>query len=178
MGYKVLITSRIPDAALEMISKVAAVEQWQEEAVLPYSDLAAKIQDIDGLLCLLANKVDTGILEAAPNLKVISNYAVGFDNIDIEAATRRGIPVGNTPGVLSETTADLAFALLMPLPGKSRIRSICSHGQWQPPAAHADWTGLHHSTLGIVGWQNRVRNGTAGKGSRCGYCITAAAVKI
>jgi glyoxylate reductase len=72
------------------------------------------------LLCLLADRIDSEIIESAPNLKVISNYGVGFDNITISTATQKGIPVGNNPGVLSETTAALAFALLMAAAGSNR----------------------------------------------------------
>ena len=78
-----------------------------------YDSLRERVSLADGVLCLLTDRIDAALLEAAPALRVVSNMAVGTDNIDLAAATARGIPVGNTPGVLTETTADFAFALLM-----------------------------------------------------------------
>ena len=87
---------------------------WDDELPPPRDELLRRIAGCDGVLTLLTDRVDDEFLDAAgPGLKVVSNYAVGFDNVDVAACTRRGIPVGNTPGVLTETTADLAWALLM-----------------------------------------------------------------
>jgi glyoxylate reductase len=139
---------------LEIISRVAVVKQWKEESHLPYEVLKEEVKEVDGLLCLLSDKIDAGIIAAAPNLKVISTYAVGFDNIDTNQATHRGIAVGNTPGVLSETTADLAFALLMATARRITESDRCVRdGHWK-----AAWKPLlmcgqdiHHATLGIIG---------------------------
>ena len=92
----------------------ATRDVWPDELPPPRDELLRRVSGCDGLLTLLTDRVDDELLDAAgPQLKVVSNYAVGFDNIDVPACTRRGIPVGNTPGVLTDTTADLAFALLM-----------------------------------------------------------------
>jgi lactate dehydrogenase-like 2-hydroxyacid dehydrogenase len=117
--------------------------------------LLERVRGVDGILSLLTDRVDDELLDAAgPGLRVVSNFAVGFDNIDVPACTRRGVPVGNTPGVLTETTADLAWALLMAaarrLPeGYDYVRA----GKWRT------WGPLlllgpdvHHATLGIVGF--------------------------
>ena len=107
---RVFVTRKIAQEALDMIAGVAEVEVWEGELPPPRDVLINKVQDIEGLLSLLTEKVDTGLMEAAPRLRVISNMAVGYDNIDVPAATSRGIVVGNTPGVLTETTADFSFA--------------------------------------------------------------------
>jgi len=99
--------------ALGKIGKIAEMEVWPEELPPPYETLRSKAHDVDGLLTLLTDRMDAALMDASPQLKVISNMAVGYDNIDIRAATERHILVGYTPGVLTETTADLAFALIM-----------------------------------------------------------------
>jgi glyoxylate reductase len=112
-----------------------------------------KVADVEGLLSLLTDKIDVELMDKAPKLKVISNYAVGFDNVDIAAATKRGIVVGNTPGVLTETTADFAFTLLMSaarrvVEGDKMVRA----GKWKtwgPMTLLGQ--DIHGSTLGIVG---------------------------
>ncbi len=136
-----------------MIAEVAEMEVWRDELPPPYEVLLEKVKDVDGLLSLLSDRVDTTLMDAAPKLKVISNLAVGYDNIDITGATKRGIQVGNTPGVLTETTADIAFALLMAT--ARRVVEADRHvrkGQWKT------WgpmillgQDIHHATLGIIG---------------------------
>src|SRR6516165_10311902 len=110
---RVFITRIIPNAGLERIKQHCEMQVWQEQLPPPYSTIQEKIADCDGLVSLLTDKVDAQLMDAAPRLKVISNYAVGFNNIDIPAATARGIAVGNTPGVLTDATADMAFCLLI-----------------------------------------------------------------
>ncbi len=111
---KVFVTRIIPEAGLDMVTDFCNADVWQEELPPPREVILERVQGVEGLLSLLTDTVDATVMEAAgPGLKVISNYAVGFDNIDIPEATRRGIPVGNTPSVLTDTTADFAFALLM-----------------------------------------------------------------
>jgi glyoxylate reductase len=157
MKYRVYITNRIPEEsleALEPLKRIALIKEWKEGPAIPYRVLKEEVKDIDGLLCMLADKVDAGILEAAPRLKVISNHAVGFDNIDIAQATLRGIPVGNTPGVLSETTADLAFALMMAAARRiAESDRYVRNGQWKVGWQSLSMLGqdIHHATLGIVG---------------------------
>ncbi|MEN6571844.1 MAG: D-glycerate dehydrogenase [Anaerolineaceae bacterium] len=110
---KVLVTRRLPDVILAEYKKQADVEVWDEETPIPYNIMLEKVRGKEGLVCLLSDKVDQKIIDAGASLKVISTIAVGFDNIDIQEAAAHGIRVGNTPGVLTEATADLAFSLLM-----------------------------------------------------------------
>ena len=153
MKPKVFVSRLIDREALDMIAEVAEMEVWRDELPPPYEVLLEKVKDVDGLLSLLGDRVDTTLMDAAPKLKVISNLAVGYDNIDITGATKRGIQVGNTPGVLTETTADIAFALLMAT--ARRVVEADRHvrkGQWKT------WgpmillgQDIHHATLGIIG---------------------------
>lgn len=113
MRPKVFITRQLPQAALDLIVPECETEMWTDELPPPRSVLMDKVREVDGLLSLLTDKIDASLMDNAPRLKVISNCAVGYDNIDVPAATERGIAVGNTPGVLTETTADFAFALLL-----------------------------------------------------------------
>lgn len=153
MKPKIFVSRLIDRDALDMIAEVAEIEVWRDELPPPYEVLLEKVKDVDGLLSLLSDRVDTTLMDAAPRLKVISNLAVGYDNIDITEATKRGIQVGNTPGVLTETTADIAFALLMA--AARRVVEADRHvrkGQWKT------WgpmillgQDIHHATLGIIG---------------------------
>jgi len=113
MKPKIYVTRHLPEVALNKLVEACDVEIWDEEFPPSYELLTEKVADKDGLVCLLTDKIDAKLMDAGPNLKVISQIAVGFDNIDIPAATERKIPVGNTPGVLTDATADFAFTLLM-----------------------------------------------------------------
>ena len=132
---------------------VAEMEVWQEERPPSRDVMLEKIRDVVGLLCLLTDKIDAELLDAAPQLKVVSQMAVGYDNIDVNACGERGVLVGNTPGVLTETTADLAFALLLATARRVvEAEHYLRAGQWQT------WSPLllagqdvHHATLGIIG---------------------------
>src|SRR3954463_7277429 len=111
---RVFVSRRIPSDALETIAEACDADVWEDDLPPPRDELLRRIAGCDGVLTLLTDKVDDAFLDAAgAALKVVSNYAVGFDNIDVGACARRGVAVGNTPGVLTETTADLAWALLM-----------------------------------------------------------------
>lgn len=140
-------------ADLSALEALATVEVWADRQPPAYAVLQQKISHLDGLLCLLTDRIDQDLITAGRSLKVISQMAVGYDNIDIAAATARGIPVGHTPGVLTNATADLTWALLMAaarrvVEGDRFTRS----GQWQTWEPNlllgADLTG---ATLGIVG---------------------------
>ncbi|MEM2943697.1 MAG: D-glycerate dehydrogenase [Methanomassiliicoccales archaeon] len=112
--FEVLITRRIPEAGLQLLHGEVFIDIFEGEAPITRSELLARVRGKHGLLCLLSDVIDREVMEAAgPQLKVISNYAVGYNNIDVEEATRRGILVTNTPGVLTEATADLTWALIM-----------------------------------------------------------------
>jgi len=113
MKSKVFVTRKIPEIGLNILEKECEVKVNPHDRVLTKEELMDEVKEIDGLLCLLTDIIDEKIMDINPHLKIISNYAVGYNNIDVEAATRRGIMVTNTPGVLTETTADLAWTLLM-----------------------------------------------------------------
>ena len=111
---KVFVSRVIPEEGLARVRDATDATVWDDELPPPRDQLLAAVEGCDGILTLLTDRVDAELLDrAGPQLKVVSNFAVGFDNIDVPACTRRGLPVGNTPGVLTETTADLAWALLM-----------------------------------------------------------------
>ena len=152
---RVFVARRIPDEGLQRIIDATDADLWPDELPPPRDELLRRVTGVEGLLSLLTDRVDDELLDAAgPQLKVVSNYAVGFDNIDVPACTRRGIPVGNTPGVLTETTADLAFALLMAVArripeGYDYVRAD-RWKTWGPLLLLG--TDVHHATLGIVGF--------------------------
>ena len=111
---KVLVTSRIPDEGMCMLEEHCEVKVFDYEGVFPRDVLLREAKGVDAIVCLLADKIDGEVMDAAGSqLRVVANYAVGYDNIDVDAATKRGIMVTNTPGVLTDTTADLAWALLL-----------------------------------------------------------------
>ena len=150
---KVYVTRVIPEEGLKLVEAAASVEVWPEEGPPPREVLLEKVRDVDGLLCLLTDRIDAELLDRAPRLRVVSNLAVGYDNIDVPACTARGIRVGNTPGVLTETTADLAFALLM-----ATARRIVEAERFLRDGKWKTWSPMlltgrdvHHATLGIVG---------------------------
>lgn len=154
MKPKVYVTRQIPDEVLAMIRQVCEVRVWSESDVpVPRDVLEREIADVEGLYCLLTDQVDEALLERAPLLKIVSNMAVGYNNIDVEAATRRGIMVTNTPDVLTETTADLTFALLMAtarrLPEASEYLRRGDWQTWSPMLLTGQ--DVFGSTLGIIG---------------------------
>src|SRR5512146_3186183 len=110
---KVFVTRLIPEEGLAMVRDATDMKLWEDELPPPHDVLLREVREVDGLLSLLTDKIDAQLMDSNARLKVISNFAVGYDNIDIPAATERGIPIGNTPGVLTDTTADLAFTLMM-----------------------------------------------------------------
>jgi glyoxylate reductase len=150
---KVFVTRVIPAVGLDAIRAVCDAEVWPEQLPPPYDVLQQKVAGCDGLVALLTDRIDAALLDAAPRLKVVSNFAVGFNNIDVPAATARGVAVGNTPGVLTDATADMAFCLLI---GAAR-RLVEGHqytlaGNWKTwePLGHLG-QDLAGRTLGIVG---------------------------
>lgn len=154
MKPKVYVTRRIPDEVLATIQQACEVRVWSESDVpVPRDVLEREITDVEGLYCLLTDQVDEALLGRALRLKIISNMAVGYNNIDVEAATRRGIMVTNTPDVLTETTADLTFALLMAtarrLPEASEYLRRGDWQTWSPMLLTGQ--DVFGSTLGIIG---------------------------
>jgi lactate dehydrogenase-like 2-hydroxyacid dehydrogenase len=110
---RVFVTRELIGNALERLRARHDVELWPRDEVIPRADLLAGVAEADGLLSMLTDRIDSELLAAAPKLQAIANNAVGTDNVDLEAATQRGIPVGNTPDVLTDSTADLAVALML-----------------------------------------------------------------
>lgn len=148
----VFITRRLP-ASLEALKTLASVEVWTERQPPPYDVLLDKIRAIDGLLCLLTDPIDRPLIEAGASLRVISQMAVGYDNIDIATATAKRIPVGHTPDVLTAATADFTWALLMAAARRvveaDRLTRAHQWQTWEP-----DWLlggNVSGATLGIVG---------------------------
>lgn len=151
---RVFMTRQLPEEALRIVRAVAEMEVWPEEGTPPPQDiLRNRVAEVEGLLCLLTDRIDAELLDHAPKLRVVSQMAVGYDNIDVAACTVRSIAVGNTPGVLTETTADLAFALLLMTARRlGEAERYLRSGQWKTWSPML-LTGpdVHHATLGIVG---------------------------
>src|SRR5512134_867986 len=155
---RIFVTRLIPEKGLEQVQGHAAdyeVEVWSDPLPPAYEVLLQKVQGVTGLYCLLTDKIDANLMDAGgPQLKVISQMAVGFDNIDIPAATARGIPVGNTPGVLTDTTADFAFALIMAaarrIPEAERYVHDGKWKTWGPMLLLG--VDLQGATLGLIGF--------------------------
>ena len=152
---KVFVTRVIRDPGLDLVKDFCEAEIWPGELPPSRAELLEKVRGVEGLLCLLTDRIDAEVLEAAgPQLKVISNHAVGFDNIVVPAATARGIPVGNTPGILTDATADFAFALLMAAARRvTEAERYLRAGKWvtwgPSTLLGADFVG---ATLGLVGF--------------------------
>jgi glyoxylate reductase len=148
------LTRRLPDEARSIVAAACEVDAWPEEAdAVPRDELLRRVADADGLLSLLTDRVDEELLDAAPRLRVVANMAVGYDNVDVAALTRRGVLLTNTPDVLTETTADLVWALMLAaarrvVEGSETIRTG-GWGTWSPMFL----TGydVHGATLGLVG---------------------------
>jgi lactate dehydrogenase-like 2-hydroxyacid dehydrogenase len=152
---RVFVARRIPEDGLGPIAAACDADIWSDELPPPRDELLRRVAGCDGILTLLTDRVDDELLDAAgPALRVVSNYAVGYDNIDVAACARRGIAVGNTPGVLTETTADLAWALLMAaarrLPEGDRYVRAGSWRTWGPLLLLGP--DVHDATIGIVGF--------------------------
>ncbi|MBA2630450.1 MAG: D-glycerate dehydrogenase [Thermoleophilaceae bacterium] len=151
---RVFVTRRLPGTALERLGAEHEVDVWPERLPPPREELARRLQTSEGLLSLLTDRVDAALIESSRGLRAIANYAVGVDNVDLEAASARGIPVGNTPGVLTESTADLALALML---GAARRLvegdAFVRRGEWRTwePALLLG-RDLHGAAVGIVGY--------------------------
>lgn len=150
---KIFVTRKIPDAGLELLKKEHDVEVYPYDRTPAKKEIMEGLKGKDGLLCLLSVPIDEEIINSNPNLKMIANYAVGYDNIDIKAATKRGIPVSNTPGVLTDATAEMAWALLFSVArriveGDSFTRSGKFKG-WAPMIMLGQ--DVSKKTLGIIG---------------------------
>ena len=150
---KIFITRKIPQPGLDLLKKHYTVEVNPHDRVLSKTEIMKAIQGKDGLLCLLTDQIDVEVIAAEPKLKMIASYAVGYDNIDIAAATKRKIPVSNTPDVLTETTAELAWALLFAV-----ARKIAEGDTFTREGKFTGWAPMlmlgqdvSHKTLGVIG---------------------------
>lgn len=153
MKPSVLVTRRLPQPALDMLEEYCTVTLNPHDRALTRSELMNEVKGKQGLLCLLTDTVDAELMDAGSELEIIANYAVGFDNIDLDAATRRKIPVTNTPGVLTDTTADLAWALIL-----AAARRIAEADKFTREGKFKEWgpmlilgRDVHGATLGIIG---------------------------
>ena len=151
---KAFVTRRISNAALTKLAKRFEIDLWESELPPPYSELAARAQSADALLTMVTDKIDAPLLAAAPRVRIVSQLAVGVDNIDLAQCSKRGIAVGHTPGVLTETTADLAFALLLATARRiTEADRYVREGRWRTwgPAILLG-RDIHGATLGIIGF--------------------------
>ena len=149
-----VITRAIAPGAIAKLRERAVVEVWPRDTPPPYAQLKRCAHEADALLTMVTDRIDAKLMASAPKLRVVSNLAVGLDNIDVAAATAAGIAVGHTPGVLTEATADLAFALLMATARRiaEGDREVRAGGwkTWGPSVLLGQ--DVHGATLGIVGW--------------------------
>jgi glyoxylate reductase len=150
----IYITRKLPDEVVKTIAEKYDVKMWEHEDIaVPREILLSEAGKADALLTMLSDRIDKEVLNAGNNLKVVANLAVGFDNIDIETASQEGIAICNTPDVLTDTTADLTFALLMAAARRIvEAAEVVKQGEWK------SWSPLllagrdiHHKTIGIVG---------------------------
>ncbi len=169
---RVFVTRVIPDEGLAMVREQTDMTLWEDELPPSYEMLRRQAREADGLLTLLTDKIDAPLMDSSPSVKVVSNMAVGYDNIDIPAATARGIPIGNTPGVLTDTTADFAFTLLMA--AARRVEEAIDYvraGKWKtwgPKLLMGH--DIHGATIGIIGF-GRIGQGMAARSAGFGMRV-------
>jgi glyoxylate reductase len=169
---RIFVSRDLPFPALDRLKAAHEVDVWEERTPPPPDDFTARAQQADALLTTVTEKVDAALLDAAPSIRAITNVAVGTDNIDLEAARQRNIPVGNTPDVLTDATADIAFALLLAVArriveGEREVRE----GGWPPwHPGHMLGGDLAQTTLGIIGW-GRIGQAMARRGEGFGMTI-------
>jgi glyoxylate reductase len=152
--YRVFVTRPVADMALRRLAETARVDLWDDDAAPPHDELIVHLRDCDAVLSMVSDRLDAPTIASAPRLVAISNLAVGVDNIDLAAATRAGVAVGHTPGVLTETTADLAFALIL-----ATARRVAESDRFVRAGRWRMWTprlmlgrDVWGATLGVIGW--------------------------
>src|SRR5258707_1999268 len=156
---KVLATHSLFDAARKILQESCEVEFWTKSERPPREEVLRRVKDKDGLVCLLTEKVNEELLQAAPKLRIAANVAVGFDNIDVAACTKRGVAATNTPGVLDETTADFAWTLMMAVARRlSEGGALVGSGNWK------NWN--LDQLVGEEGWGKALGNEGCGRGGR------------
>jgi glyoxylate/hydroxypyruvate/2-ketogluconate reductase len=153
MKPRILVTREVFDETIAYLEQHCEVESNQADIALDPERLKARIADKQGLMCALTDRVDAAVLDAARELKVVANIAVGYNNIDLPACTARGVMATNTPGVLDDSTADLAWALMLAAARRiTEVERYIRQGEWKGWRLK-QWLGVdvHHATLGIVG---------------------------
>ncbi len=150
----VLISRLLPEPAVEMARRGAAIDAYGVDAAMPRDELLARLRGKHGLICVISEAIDQELLDACPDLKVVSNVAVGYNNVDVAACTKRGVVVTNTPDVLTDTTADFAWALLM-----ATARRVVEADRYVREGRFQRWEymvllggDIHGKTLGVVGF--------------------------
>jgi glyoxylate reductase len=151
---KILATRPLFDAARQILQEKCEVEYWPQEERISREELFRRVKDKQGLVCLLTDRVDDELLRGATKLRIVSNVAVGFDNVDIPACTKRGVAVTNTPGVLDESTADFAWALMMAVARRvGEGEALARSGNWKGwDLDQLVGTDVWGKTLGLVGF--------------------------
>jgi gluconate 2-dehydrogenase len=153
MKPKIQVTREVFDETLAYLARHCEVESNQEDVAFAPEVLARKLADKDGVMCALTDRIDGALLERAPRLKAVANIAVGYNNIDLAACTARGVMATNTPGVLDDSTADLAWALMLGAARRlTELERRVRAGEWKGWRLK-QWLGVdvHHATLGIIG---------------------------
>ena len=153
MKPKILVTREVFDETLAYLSQHCEVEANQQDVAFGPDALAQRLAGKDGVMCCLTDRIDAGLLAACPQLKAVANIAVGYNNIDLPACTARGVMATNTPGVLDDSTADLAWALMLATARRlTEVESYIRAGEWTGWRLK-QWLGVdvHHATLGIIG---------------------------
>jgi lactate dehydrogenase-like 2-hydroxyacid dehydrogenase len=153
MKPKILVTREVFDETLAYLAQHCEVDANQEDKPLDAVTLARRLADKDGMMCCLTDRIDAALIAACPRLKVVANIAVGYNNIDVAACTARGVMATNTPGVLDDSTADLAWALMLATARRiTEVESYVRAGEWTGWRLK-QWLGVdvHHATLGIIG---------------------------
>ncbi|HKU72187.1 MAG TPA: D-glycerate dehydrogenase [Burkholderiales bacterium] len=153
MKPKILVTREVFDETLQFLAQHCEVESNQQDAAFSPETLAQKLADKDGMMCALTDRVDAKLIGSSPRLKAVANIAVGYNNIDIAACTARGVMATNTPGVLDDSTADLAWALMLAAARRvTELERRVRAGEWKGWKLK-QWLGVdvHHATLGILG---------------------------
>ncbi|MEM2494553.1 MAG: NAD(P)-dependent oxidoreductase, partial [Nitrososphaerota archaeon] len=154
MKPKIFISRKIPDRGLNKIKEYFDIDLWPKYAPPTKKQIIRRIKNVDGMVSLLSDKIDAEVMDAAPYLSIIAQLAVGYDNIDINEATKRGIYVTNTPEVLTETTADFAWALMMAVARRVvEADNYVRKGKWKVGWHPEMFLGydIYGSTLGIIG---------------------------
>lgn len=151
---KVFVTRKIPDTGIELLKQYFDLKVREKDDAIPKEELKEEIKSCDAIVTMLSDKIDSEILDLAPNLKIVSNFAVGYDNVAVPEATKRRIAVGNTPNVLTQSTAEHAFALIMAITKRivegDMVMREDSFPGWGP--MYMLGTELYNKTVGIIGF--------------------------